>query len=974
MSAQVPCHQAFEHKRSRRIDTLNLTVHEFEHRGTGAMHLHLESSYQENVFMVALRTVPKDSSGVAHILEHTVLCGSERFPVRDPFFLMIRRSLNTFMNAFTASDYTAYPFASQNRKDFDNLLDIYLDAVFFPRLDPLDFAQEGHRLEFEVPDDPESRLTYKGVVYNEMKGDTSSPLSVLYDTLKSYLFPTSTYHFNSGGDPAHIPELTYDELMQFYRRHYHPSNAIFMTFGDIPAVTLQESFETKVLSRFGRRDEKIEIRPEQRYTETQRIQASYAVDDVTELTDKTHIVMGWLLGPNTDLGLLLKCNLLSDVLLDTSASPLRRALESSGLGANASPLCGLEESNFEMSFFCGVEGSNPDQQAAVEALILESLERVAKDGVPKESIEACLHQLELNQREIGGDGYPYGLQLIFSTMSAIIHRGDPIALLDLDAALVQLRVEVEAPDFFQNLVRQLLLENTHRVSLALSPDAKLNQAMREAEIARLAAIKQSLSEAQKADIVAQAQALQVRQDQEEPLELLPKVGLADIAPKPSSPQGAHTALGNGLKLSSYAAGTNGLTYHQVVIDLPALPAHLLQLLPLYTNLLTEVGSGGRDYLETQHLQHGMTGGLSAYTAVRGEVSDPDVLLANLTLSSRTLNSKRDDMILLLNETFVTPDFREKARVREIVKHMRVRREGGITSSGHTLAMTAASSCLRPVSRLNHELTGLAGIEQLKELDRALDDEARLEQLVVDLESLQAIVLGGQPRLLVVCDRAELASTNQRVEQIWQGFQGQPQGARFACDFDKPQASQAWITTSQVNFCASAFATVAEAHEDAPALSVLAGVLRNGFLHKVLREQGGAYGGGAGHDSSNGIFRFYSFRDPNLLSTFDAFEESVAWLLRTDISGDLIEESILGIISSLDAPGSPAGVARQTFHNELFGRSADHRHKVRQAIIGVSADDVKRVAQQYLQGTGARAVVCHEDSARALSAEFVVKSI
>ncbi len=974
MSEQVPCHQAFEHKRSRRIDTLNLTVHEFEHRGTGAMHLHLESSYQENVFMVALRTVPTDSSGVAHILEHTVLCGSERFPVRDPFFLMIRRSLNTFMNAFTASDYTAYPFASQNRKDFDNLLDIYLDAVFFPRLDPLDFAQEGHRLEFEIPDDPESRLAYKGVVYNEMKGDTSSPLSVLYDTLKSYLFPTSTYHFNSGGDPAHIPELTYDQLMQFYRRHYHPSNAIFMTFGDIPAETLQESFETKVLSRFGRLDEKIEIRPEQRYTETQRIQGSYAVDDVTELSDKTHIVMGWLLGPNTDLGLLLKCNLLSDVLLDTSASPLRRALESSGLGANASPLCGLEESNFEMSFFCGVEGSNPDQQAAVEALILETLERVAKDGVPKENIEACLHQLELNQREIGGDGYPYGLQLIFSTMSAIIHRGDPIALLDLDAALVQLRVEVAAPDFFQKLVRQLLLDNTHRVSLALNPDAKLNQAMREAEIARLAAIKQSLSEAQKADIVAQAQALQARQDQEEPLELLPKVSLADISPKAAAPQGVHTTLGNGLKLSSYAAGTNGLTYHQVVLDLPALPAHLLQLLPLYTNLLTEVGSGGRDYLETQHLQHGMTGGLSAYTAVRGEVSDPDALLAHLVLSSRTLNSKSDDMIVLLKETFVTPDFRETARVREIVKHMRVRREGGITSSGHTLAMTAASSYLRPVSRLNHQLTGLAGIEQLKGLDSALDDEARLEQLIVDLESLQSIVLGGQPRLLVVCDRAELASANQRVEQVWQGFQGQSQVERFACDFDTPQASQAWITTSQVNFCASAFATVAEAHEDAPALSVLAGVLRNGFLHKVLREQGGAYGGGAGHDSGNGIFRFYSFRDPNLLSTFDAFEESVAWLLRTDISGDLIEESILGIISSLDAPGSPAGVARQAYHNQLFGRSVEHRHKVRQAILGVSADDVKRVAQQYLQGPGARAVVCHEDSARELSAEFIVRSI
>jgi len=974
MSDQIACHPAFEHKRSRLIETLNLTVHEFEHQGTGAMHLHLESDYQENVFMVALRTVPADSTGVAHILEHTVLCGSERFPVRDPFFLMIRRSLNTFMNAFTSSDYTAYPFASQNRKDFDNLLDIYLDAVFFPRLDPLDFAQEGHRLEFEDPGNIDSPLTYKGVVYNEMKGDTSAPVSVLYDTLKSYLFPTSTYHFNSGGDPAHIPELTYEGLMRFYRRHYHPSNSIFMTFGNIPAQTLQESFETKVLSRFERLNEKIEILPEQRYAETQRVESSYAVDDITDLKDKTHIVMGWLLGPNTDLELLLKCNLLSDVLLDTSASPLRLALESSGLGACASPLCGLEESNSEMSFFCGVEGSNPEQQAAVEALILETLERVAREGVPKENLDACLHQLELNQREIGGDGYPYGLQLIFASMSAAIHRGDPIAVLDLDAVLIQLRKDIEDPDFFKGLVRQLLLANTHRVCLTLKPDADLNQAMRKAEIERLAAIKNALSVEQKMAIVDQTLALQKRQDQLEPLDLLPKVGLEDIVAQTTSPIGIQSTFGQGLSLSGFKAGTNGLTYHQVVLDLPSMPVALQRLLPLYTNLLSEVGSGGRGYLETQHLQHGVTGGVSVYASIRGAVENPDRLLSHLTLSSRTLSAKSDAMIQLLYETLTTPNFKESMRVREVAKQMRVRRESGITGSGHTLAMTAAASRFRPVARLNHHLSGLAGITQLKQLDSTLDAGPNLDQLVSDLESLQVYILAGQPRLLVVADEAILAPVSRRVEQVWDSFQGQPQVGQLRCQFDISPESQAWVTTSQVNFCASAFATVPEDHVDAPALSVLAGVLRNGYLHKVLREQGGAYGGGAGHDSANGVFRFYSFRDPNLSTTFEAFQESVAWLLRTDIGFDLIEESILGIISGLDAPGSPAGAARQAFHNDLFGRSAQHRQKVRQAILGVGIEDVKRVAWQYLQGPGARAVVCHESSARELGTEFVVHSI
>ena len=238
-SALPAAHPAFEPVRQETIESLNITVEQFEHRATGAVHYHLASDNNENVFLVALRTVPEDSTGVAHILEHTALCGSERFPVRDPFFMMLRRSLNTFMNAFTSSDWTAYPFASQNRKDFDNLLDVYLDAVFFSRLDPLDFAQEGHRVEFAEPGNADSDLVFKGVVFNEMKGAMSSVSSTLWHTLCEHLFPTSTYHYNSGGDPAHIPDLSYDQLKAFYRSHYHPSNAIFMTFGDIPAIEHQ---------------------------------------------------------------------------------------------------------------------------------------------------------------------------------------------------------------------------------------------------------------------------------------------------------------------------------------------------------------------------------------------------------------------------------------------------------------------------------------------------------------------------------------------------------------------------------------------------------------------------------------------------------------------------------------------------------------------------------------------------------------
>lgn len=432
-------HPAFEKLRSHRISTLNVTVEEYRHRKTGARHLHLAADNDENVFFVALRTFPMDSTGVAHILEHTALCGSERFPVRDPFFMMIRRSLNTFMNAFTSSDWTAYPFASMNRKDFDNLLTVYLDSVFFSSLDPLDFAQEGHRLEFDTPDDPSTDLVYRGVVYNEMKGAMSAPTSQLWQNLSSHLFPTTTYHYNSGGEPDHIVDLSYDDLLRFYRHHYHPSNAIFATYGDIPAHEHHERFEELALKRFDRLDVELPVRDEKRMFSPVRVDQSYAVSEGEETGHKTHIVMGWLLGHSFDLQENLEGQLLASVLLENSASPLMRALETTDIGHSPSPMCGLEDSNREMTFVCGIEGSDPERQDDLEALIEQTLAKVVEEGVSEDRLEAILHQLELHQREIAGDSFPYGLQLIMTAISPMVHGGDPVELLDLEPVLADMR-------------------------------------------------------------------------------------------------------------------------------------------------------------------------------------------------------------------------------------------------------------------------------------------------------------------------------------------------------------------------------------------------------------------------------------------------------------------------------------------------------------------------------------------------------
>lgn len=958
MTAQPMHHKAFDFVRSHHIPNLDLTVQEFTHTQTGASHYHLDVKHQENVFMVAFRTVPQDSTGVAHILEHTTLCGSEKYPVRDPFFLMIRRSLNTFMNAFTASDYTAYPFASENLQDFNNLLDIYLDAVFFPLLEPMDFAQEGHRIEFEVPDDPSSKLIYKGVVYNEMKGDQSSAVSQLYEAIKAELFPTSTYHFNSGGDPDEIVNLSYEGLTDFHRTHYHPSNAIFMTFGNIPAVDHQENFEQKALKRFTASSARVEVLPEINLTETKRVEQPFAGNEDGD-SKQCHVVMGWKLGPNTDLEALIKCNLLSDVLLDTSASPLRLALENTDLASAPSPLCGLEETNFEMSFFCGLEGAEKEDADKVESLILKTLRDVESNGIAVDRIEACLHQIELSHREIGGDGYPYGLQLMFSCLAATIHRSDPIALLDLDPVLKKLRSEISDPDFIPGLIRTYLLENQHRVRLTLYPDRDLIEQKNAVVEKRLADYKATLSTSKIESMLAETRALEARQNRQEPVDILPRVGLSDISPRRISPESSQTELPNGMPLTHYKTGTNGIVYEQLIADLPNLSDDLRQHLQIYSQVVTEIGSGNRDYLETQHLQHSLTGGLGCYSSIRGAVEDPNELLGKFVLSSRSLDSNQDAMNRLLADTHFTPGLQERNRIRDLVNQLRVRREASIVNNGHGLAMTAAGAYFRPVPALNHELNGLAGTVWLKGLDQELNDDAQLDRLLSNLVGVNESLRGANRELMLITE-GDLPNLDN-LASVWGNTASKTEVPVLSVPGLTVPRHQAWITTTEVNFCAEVFPTVPESHPDSVALSVLGGVLRNGFLHRAIREQGGAYGGGATHDGANGLFRFYSYRDPNLEKTFDAFQEAISWVRTSDIPFDLVEEAILGIVSSIDAPGSPAGEARQSFHQAIFGRSVEHRQEIRRRIIETSVEDIKRVAELYLTTESSRAVVTHNRS-------------
>ena len=946
----------FELKRSVPIDALNLTVEEYEHPGTGAIHLHLASDNSENVFMVALRTVPKDSTGVAHVLEHTVLCGSERFPVRDPFFMMLKRSLSTFMNAFTSSDWTAYPFATKNRKDFNNLLSVYLDAVFFSRLDPLDFAQEGHRVEFDKLDDGRQALVYKGIVFNEMKGAMSSPSSILWDKLSYELFPANTYHHNSGGDPEVIPQLTYQQLYDFYTTHYHPSNAIFLTFGDIPATDHQQTFEALALHRFERNVERIKVNLEATFESPRRAIHPYALDSDEKIDNKTHHIIGWKLGESIDLLGMLEAQVLSAILMENSASPLMKYLETTSLGSAPSPICGVEDSMREMVFCCGIEGSTSGARDTFEQEVLDVIANVAHEGISHERIEAILHQIELHQREVTGDGMPYGLNLMLRSLGAAIHRGDAVAVLDLEPVLIQIREHIQDPNYVGNLIKRLLLENPHRITLTVEPDTSLSQRLRDTERERLDTMEATMDEQQRAQILDLTEKLKQRQTQEDDPNILPKVDPSDIPTSISEPT---PVLDNilGIQVSAYTTGTNGLVYQQWIRPLPAIDDAEFERLPLLIGLMTELGVGDADYLTIQDRQSATVGAIGATLLTRSARDDLQACQAYVLLASKALANRADKQVALMHDTFAHARFDEASRIRELVSQSRAHRDRSITENGHILAMSAATAGMNPLARHSHEQSGLEGIRRLRLLDDRLRQESELESLLGELKLLHTkLNYGDSMHLATIADQDYLDNALTLATEALADLRQSAHNSHWQPKPIREAKKEYWVANTQVNFCARAFPTVPSGHPDAPLLAVLAALLRNGYLHRTIREQGGAYGGGASHDSNVGAFRFFSYRDPRLADTLDDFDAAVKWFIESKHKQRILEEAILGIISNIDKPGSPAGEAKKHFHESLFSRTTEHRAAFRAGVIEATLEDLRRVAQTYLTSPNASTVV------------------
>ena len=939
----------FNLQEQKNIPLLDVNAQIYNESEFNCKHIHLESDSNEKVFMVAFRTIPEDSTGVAHILEHTALCGSKKYPVRDPFFMMIRRSLNTFMNAFTSSDWTAYPFATLNKKDFNNLLGVYLDSAFFPNLDSLDFAQEGHRLEFKEKNNPESEIEIKGVVYNEMKGAMSSITSQLWHGMSQHLYSSSTYKHNSGGDPENIIDLSHEDLVNFHQKHYHPSNATFFTFGNVDPLEIQSFIKENVLDNFSPSDEVVAVKNEDRLESPKVVSDFYNPQPGDE--NNHHIVLSWLLNESHNPVQLLETYLMSNILLDNSASPLRKVLESTKLGKSPSPLTGLEADQKELVFAAGLEGVDSNKSKEVEKLIMDCLTKLVEDGVPKDLIDSSLHQLEIRQREITGSGMPFGLQIMLTCLPACIHNDNPLNVLDLDSAFNTIKNNLKTENYIENLIDRSLIKNNHRLTYSLIPDTELNKKNEEKIQNKVFEITKNFSSDDKEKLIKLANDLEKRQNSIDDPEVLPKVTKEDI-PKTRNYASPIAFAKDKSTDYFYKSGTNGIVYHSMIFPCDALDENELKIASLFSNTLTDIGLGKDGYEDIQKYQSSITGGISASFITLPNKSDDTFKLA-LKVSSKSLEGNESYMQDLILRTVKESSFDETKRIEELLEFISSDNEKSVIQNGHILSMSNAASQISDIASTNDLTSGLRFIHNTNHLSKLIGEDDELAKYLELLRSINSKISNTPSHLFTASalDKAKLnldftikENTHHYKNQGLVALQSNPIG---------------WITGSQVCFCAEAFPTVDYKHEDAPALTVLGTVLRNGYLHSAIREKGGAYGAGASQDSNNKVFKFFSYRDPKCTETFKEFKKSREWSIK-NITEEQLEEGVLGVISSIDKPLSPFGEAMSDFMSSLDQKTQDERLSFRSKVKECSLADLAMVSKKYLFNESKRSAIAGQN--------------
>jgi presequence protease len=928
----------FELVREQHINELNTRARLYRHVETGAELLSLENDDENKVFGITFRTPPSDSTGLPHIMEHSVLCGSRKYPVKEPFVELMKGSLNTFLNAMTFSDKTCYPVASQNIQDFYNLVDVYLDAVFFPRLTPYTLMQEGWHYELE---DPQKPMTFKGVVFNEMKGAYSQPDNVLGDHIQNSLFPNNAYRHDSGGNPNAIPDLTFEQFQAFHETYYHPSNARIFFYGDDDPET-RLVIVNEYLHLFDPIPVQSQVEIQLHFDQPRRETVPYEVGE-DQQDPKAFVTVNWLLPEAGDTELTFGLAVLEQVLIGTPAAQLRKALIDSGLGEDVTG-AGLETGARQMYFSTGLKGVDPNNADKAEQLILDTVSSLARNGIDKENIAAALNTIEFRLRENNTGSYPRGLVVMIRALEFWLYDQDPLAPLAFEAPLAAVKARLESGEpYLEHLIEEYLVNNNHRTTVILAPDAALSARRAAAERQRLDQARTSMDDEAVNSVMENMKTLVERQETPDSPEMLMTIPMLDREDLDQEirriPIEVLEAGEN--KILYHDLFTNGILYLDLGFDMRALPQEYVPYMSLFSRALVETGTQTETFVELLQRIGRDTGGVRPTTmtsAVRGSGDT----VAWLFIRGKAMAHQTGSLLSILNDVLTNARLEDRDRFRQMALEEKARLESRLVNAGHAVVNSRLRARFTLADWASEQMGGISYLFFLRKL---------IQQVEQDWPAVQKTLFAMRDAMLVRSN----ALLNVTIDgENWQALQ--PQIEEFLANLpSRPVERPTWTLEAmpekegltipaQVNYVgkgANLFQLGYQLHGSA---YVINNHLNGSWLWDKIRVQGGAYGGFSVFDSQSGVFNFLSYRDPNLLQSLEIYDRTSDFLKNLELDESELTKAIIGTIGELDTYLLPdaKGFTSMRFH--LLGLTDEERQRIRTEVLNTSEEDFKRFGE------------------------------
>ncbi len=927
-------------KTHKYIQEIESDVYVFEHASLKFPLLAIKNSDTNKTFSAAFNTVPTDSTGVAHILEHSVLMGSKKYPVKDVFGEINKGGLTTFLNAMTGADITYYPFATRNLKEYFNIMDVYCDVVFNPLLDRSTFEQEGWHYHQEGPDEP---LKFQGVVYNEMKGAFSDPIRFLFHHIFGGLMPGSTYAHESGGDPKNIPDLSYEQFCDFHKNHYHPSNGFFFVYGDAPLADELEFLQHRFFSTFDTPVAQAVIEKGKLPKQPVFITDSYAVDSV-DTAGKTFLAVGTNISTVTDREVNSAFQIIANILFNSDGSPLKNAIVSSGLCKDFGGFY-LATSSFRTLMVTYLVGSEAEHRDSFLELYRNSLLKMVSEGLDQDLVLAELNKFEFNYREEVSKPQR-GLDLIGKAMIGLKYETDPIANLMSEELVQTLRHKALNDGYFEELIKKFLLDNPSTVTVTLVPDPEKQQRTQAEEQQRLSAYDATVSEQQKQERIERTK--QLMQQQQEPnsletLALLPQLNLTDLSTKIDFHAAVPTEMFGQQVLVSELT-TNHISYIDVGFDMSCLPPELLPWLDLFGTIVTEIGTKRLNYQHFAKEIATCTGSFSHSLTSYSKRQDKEKTLPVFWLHMKCLPEYLEQALQLLAEIFSSISFTDRARIREIVGREFAWAEHSVQSEGYSLPATRVFAHLSLTGRYNEMFNGITAYLATKEL--ALKYADKEEQFLAALKNIAALLFNKNNLLLgVTADSQELGHLAKTGSCLVDALTDSPV-TRYQLPELKLADHEAFITSAEVVFAVQGGNLLPNGQGYNGHFEVLKTYLSRDYLWNTVRQLGGAYGCFIQFGQLSGNLAFVSYRDPQVKKTYDAYNGIPDVVARLNLPDKVMEQLVIGTYGSFDPLRSAAANGAIARNDYLNGIDIEFKQQRLTEITSTTLADLRSFAPAF----------------------------